>query len=164
MYFERLRSRARSLRARLMLWNAGAVLLTATAVLVGVREGVHLALLREMDQVLRADLREIELSLGDPHFTGIAALQTALERKAEGHEYHGWFVQFLGGDGRPTWSSANTPEGTAHLSDLKSLVPSSRSGSRVVLQHLDPPGGGQEAMLVGSSLSSVDEDMARIDR
>src|SRR5262245_49432974 len=136
MFFERLRSHARSLRARLMLWNAGAVLLTATAVLIGVREGVHVALLREMDQVLREDLRWIGLSLSDPHFK-----DDDLERKARSHEHHGWFVQFLDGDGRPTWSSANTPDDATHLADLKPLVPASRGGSRVLWQPLSPTGG-----------------------
>jgi hypothetical protein len=51
----------RSLRFRLLLWNAGAVLLTGAFILVAVREGVRYTLLFDLDQVLREDLQEIDL-------------------------------------------------------------------------------------------------------
>ena len=52
-----------SLRMRLMLWNAIAVVATAMATLLGLREGVRIALVRELDQVIQEDVREVELGL-----------------------------------------------------------------------------------------------------
>ncbi|MEO8497348.1 MAG: hypothetical protein ABI614_19945, partial [Planctomycetota bacterium] len=54
---------SRSLRFRLMLWNAAVVVITACVTLVALREGVRITLIRELDQVLREDLREIEIAL-----------------------------------------------------------------------------------------------------
>jgi heavy metal sensor kinase len=98
----------RSLRFRLMLWNAGAVALTGVAILLAVREGVRLTLLRELDEVLNEDLREIELFLQDPQYDWIA-LTEELDRKALGHDFHRWFVQFYDAQGQPAWASLHTP-------------------------------------------------------
>ena len=68
MLSTRLSVIVRSLRFRLMLWNAGAVALTGVAILFAVREGVRVTLLRELDEVLNEDLREIELFLQDPKY------------------------------------------------------------------------------------------------
>jgi len=46
----------RTLRFRLMLWNALAVVLTGIGILLCVREGVRFTLFRELDQVLKDDL------------------------------------------------------------------------------------------------------------
>jgi heavy metal sensor kinase len=147
-----------------MLWNAAAVFLTATAVLVGVREGVRVALLHEMDQVLAEDLREIEFSLRDPHFRDDALLRADLDVKAHGHEHHGWFIQFLDAEHRPTWSSAHSPSGEAHLTEIQSGVPASRGPWRVVAADLENSTRLGSTVLVGSSLSSLDDDVTRIDQ
>src|SRR4051794_36125383 len=63
------RSSARTLRVRLMVWNAALVLATAMACFLGIREGVRLTLVNEMDHVLAADLREIALEADDLHAT-----------------------------------------------------------------------------------------------
>src|SRR5262245_1313544 len=102
MLFERLSVIVRSLRFRLMLWNAGAVALTGVAILFAVREGVRRTLVRELDEVLKEDLREIELYLHDPQYDW-AALTEELDRKAQGHDFHGWFVQFYDQAGQPAW-------------------------------------------------------------
>jgi hypothetical protein len=109
MFFERLKTALRSLRLRLTLWNVAAGLLTGLGILVAVREGVRYTLLYDLDQVLREDLKEIEL-----HFTGRGdydwfVLQEEMNRKARGHDFHGWFVVFYGRDGGPAWSSVNAP-------------------------------------------------------
>ena len=47
MFFERLKQSTKTLRFRLMVWNAAVVLLTAFGILVGVREGLRFSLLPE---------------------------------------------------------------------------------------------------------------------
>ena len=42
----------RSLRFRLMVWNAAVVVVTACVTLVALREGVRITLIRELDQLL----------------------------------------------------------------------------------------------------------------
>jgi hypothetical protein len=49
----------RTLRFRLAVWNAAAVILTALVTLVGLRQGVSWALVHELDQVLLDDARDI---------------------------------------------------------------------------------------------------------
>ena len=78
-----LRSLFRSLRFRLLLWNAGAVLLTGAFILVAVREGVRYTLIFDLDQVLREDLQEIDLHLrrGLPHTSHETESRREVERK-----------------------------------------------------------------------------------
>ena len=59
------RSSLRSLRFRLMAWNAVVVIVTACVTLLVLREGVRITLIRELDQLLREDLREIEIALSE---------------------------------------------------------------------------------------------------
>ena len=58
-----VRTWSKSLRARLMIWNACLVLVTAFACFLGVREGLRQALVSGMDNVLTADIREIGLDV-----------------------------------------------------------------------------------------------------
>ena len=53
------KSWTRSLRFRLMVWNAMVVVVTACVTLIALREGVRITLIRELDQLLQEDLREI---------------------------------------------------------------------------------------------------------
>src|SRR5688572_15302011 len=99
----------RSLRFRLLLWNVGAVMLTGAFILVAVREGVRYTLLFDLDQVLREDLQEIDLHFQPGEAYDWAALKEELNLKAQGHDYHGWFVTFYDRAGQPVWSSVNTP-------------------------------------------------------
>ena len=63
-------SRARTLRFRLMVWNAAVVIITAVVTLVGLREAVRFTLIRELDQLLAEDVREIELALANVDGSG----------------------------------------------------------------------------------------------
>jgi signal transduction histidine kinase len=164
MYFERLSATVRSLRVRLMLWNVAAGVLTALGVLLAVREGVRYTLLDELDQALREDLKEITLYFQPAGQQDWRLLQEELNRKAAGHDYHGWFVQFLGPDGRPTWSSDRAPE------NLPNLTAAQRSaGSYHVDQYrirFEPVTevAGMSAIAVGVNESFIHRDMSRLDR
>src|SRR4051812_10595138 len=108
MPFGPLRAVVRSLRFRLMLWNAGVVLLLVLITLVGVREGVRRALLAEVTEVLDEDLLEIGLAVGR-FAPDLRPLYEELARKAQGHARHGWFVQLVDTDGRLLWASRDVP-------------------------------------------------------
>src|SRR5262245_46851388 len=97
--FERLSVAVRSLSFRLMLWIVGAVAVTGVLILLAVREGVRYTRLKDLDQVLRDDLREVELDFQEPATLPWANLTEEMNRKAEGHEFHNWFVQFYGPGG-----------------------------------------------------------------
>src|SRR4051794_33355590 len=100
----------RSLRARLMLWNAGAVAVTGLLILLAVRAGVRVTLIADLDQVLQEDLKEIKLNFNNGQEYHWSTITDELDRKAEGHDFHRWFVQFYDSQDRVTWSSKNTPE------------------------------------------------------
>jgi len=184
MVFERLRRVSRSLRFRLLLWNAGAVALTGLAILLAVRAGVRYTLLFELDQVLREDLREIELHLREGHLAW-DQLTEELNHKAQGHDFHRWFVQFYDRAGQPTWASLNTPPlpplaeealrqrafslSPADLVDPAleedpALTGPTSDTYRVSCLALSPPVGATAAVCVGCSQRYLVRDMATIDR
>src|SRR5436189_5135591 len=98
-------SHLRSLRTRLMLWNAGAVAVTGLLILLAVRAGVRFTLISDLKEVLREDLQEIKLHFAGNQAYDWDAITEELDRKAEGHEFHGWFVQFYDDHDQATWSS-----------------------------------------------------------
>ena len=164
MSFERLSAAVRSLRFRLMLWNVAAGVLTALALLLAVREGVRYTLRDELDETLREDLKEITLYFQPAGQQDWRVLQEELNRKAAGHDYHGWFVQFLGPDGRPTWSSDKAP------ANLPEFTPAQQSAGRFDvgqyrIRHERVTNVSEVAAIaVGVNQSFVSRDLARLDR
>ena len=63
MFFAQIKSVLRSLRFRLMLWNAVVMLFASLGALWGLREGVRYTLLSELDDNLHDDFREVSLAL-----------------------------------------------------------------------------------------------------
>jgi signal transduction histidine kinase len=152
----------KTFRFRLAAWNAAVVILTAAVTLIVLRQGVHWAMLHEIDQILAEDISEISLSIDDLADGDIGLLQQDLVRKAVGHQHHGWFVQLFAGDGGLIWSSSEAP---------KLPPPSRRSNSketsgilRLASREIPPGPHGIASIRVGTSLALLYEDMARIDR
>src|SRR5215471_12578858 len=162
--FERLSVAVRSLRFRLMLWNVGAMALTGVLILLAVREGVRYTLLKDLDQVLREDLREIELDFQEPATLPWANLTEELNRKAEGHEFHNWFVQFDGPSGTPTWSSIGAPTLPAFSEQQRQAKSFSVGDYRVSYLGLKQATPQVSAVYVGCSQRPLDRDRATIDR
>jgi signal transduction histidine kinase len=164
MFFESLKTALRSLRLRLTLWNVAAGLLTGLGILVAVREGVRYTLLYDLDQVLREDLKEIEL-----HFTGRGdydwfVLQEEMNRKARGHDFHGWFVVFYGRDGGPAWSSVNAPTLPLPTEADKQTGQYSVDHYRLAYRQLPRELEEASAAAVGCDRRFIARDMAKIDR
>ncbi len=159
MPFEPSRSRqVRTLRFRLMAWNAVVVIITALVTLLGLREGVRITLIRELDQLLMEDVREIELSLTDSDGADSLQLQQQLDRKDAGHAQHKWFVQLFDTEGNTLYQSEHAP---AELAGVKASgkIPQSFANWRYFDQR-----GPMGSIRVGSSLELVHADVGRIDR
>jgi heavy metal sensor kinase len=162
MFFERLSAIARTLRFRLMLWNAFAVILTGVGILACVREGVRVTLVRDLDRVLEEDVQEIALGFSEEAGVNWDLLTEELDRKARGHEFHGWFVQFYDAAGQAVWSSDNTPR----LAGLSENAPGTRTagGYRLVVRQLPGADARARSICVGAQQALISRDLARIDR
>lgn len=93
MLLAQVKSLLRSLRFRLMLWNAVVMLIASLAALWGLREGVHYTLLSELDGDLRNDFREVSLTLVHVFDANSRGFQAQMDRKARGHIQRSWFLQ-----------------------------------------------------------------------
>ena len=151
------RSVTRSLRFRLMIWNAAVVLTTACVTLVALREGVRITLLRELDQLLREDLREIQIALSEHEDSEV--LREQLDRKATGHAQHQWFAELVGDDGRMHYQSVHAPP-TDVWSRLDGTVGTVEEWRLFVKQAANAP----MTVRVGASLRLIRQDIAHLDR
>lgn len=161
MRFARLKVFVRALRFRLMLWNAGAVLMTALVTLGLVREGVRYALFREVDQVLSEDLGEISIAVEELGVTPGGALFDELGRKA--HARQDWFVRLFDEQGQEIWSSLTVPDPLPEERGT-SLAPLTLANTRIAQQVQSSPGEPPLTIRVGVSLDTMNKDLARIDR
>lgn len=88
-----LKSAVRSLRFRLMIWNAFIMLIASLGVLWGLREGVRYTLVTELDDNLQDDLNEISEMLVSVFEADNPFFQMGMDRKARGHKQRSWFLQ-----------------------------------------------------------------------
>jgi two-component system, OmpR family, heavy metal sensor histidine kinase CusS len=116
------------------------------------------------------------------------ALTEELNRKAVGHDFHRWFVQFFDRDGQPGWSSLHTPALPAFSANQRSqrafsvedrrqavrggrglTTPAEEADSggetyRMSYRELPQPVPEATAVCVGCSQRYLVRDMATIDR
>jgi signal transduction histidine kinase len=170
-------SAVKTLRFRLMVWNAGLVLAAALAAFIGVREGLRQTLTSGMDEVLIADAREVSLDVGDLHTTAAdlrAAAQMkgsspavlllqALNRKESVHQHNGWFVELMDGDDRRLWASDLTPNLGPRDEVRKELVPVSWNGYRVVEENQSTARGRARRVRGGGGAGVIERDISSID-
>ncbi|MCA9222500.1 MAG: HAMP domain-containing protein, partial [Planctomycetales bacterium] len=143
---------------RLMVWNAIVVIVTACVTLIALREGVRFTLIRELDQLLHEDLREIEIAL-DTH-ADRATLHEQLDRKDSGHAQHKWFAELIRKDGVAEYRSQHAPP--RHVwAQADSIVACTAGEWRLLAK---PARTGDITIRVGASLMLVRADIARLDR
>jgi signal transduction histidine kinase len=159
-----LRTTVRSLRFRLLAWNVAAVVCTGLFILVAVREVVRYTLIFDLDQVLREDLKEIELHFHEGQQYDWYALQEELNRKAVGHDYHGWFVEFYDDQGRRVWSSIRAPELPPLTAEQRQSGAFSLLDYRLSYHRLPRPIEQATSVAAGCSQQFIARDMARLDR
>ena len=164
MPFDRLIPPLGSLRGRLLLWNAAAVALTGVLTLLAVRAGVRYALLYDLDQVLREDANEIRLAFAPGEQLDWDSLTDELDRKAQGHDFHQWFVQFYDAGGRPSWSSVHTPKLPGFSNEQLRQRAFNLGELRLYYTPLPRDVEQASAVAVGCSQRFLARDMASIDR
>ena len=162
MSFELLSATCRSLRFRLLLWNALAVALTGLAVLGCIREAMRQTLIRELDSALEQDVGELALLLRDTPDWEL--VKEELDRKAKGHSLRQWFVRFYNAQEKTIWANDTAPD----LPTLRDPFPAPRTWTsgeyRLVLRSMPAMQSRAHAVVVGSSQEFIATDMARIDQ
>lgn len=152
----------RSLRLRLTAWNATVVLLSVVVAMLGVREGLRLTLLHEIDQTLKDEAAEVAGAVED-FYPNLQQAYSEMERKTVSHVDRELFVQFLDPYGKVLYASPKMP-------NLLSVpLPSGQmprlfdvGNFRVVQRKVSKPGMPAFTVRVGSSLEPVSEDVARL--
>jgi heavy metal sensor kinase len=109
MSFANLRVTFGTLRARLALWNALVLLVLVALTLVGVREGLRMLLLNNLDAFLEEEMAEVQDDIREqsPRWQEI---YRTLDYKARDHPRRRLFVQVFGPSGELLWSSDRTPQ------------------------------------------------------
>lgn len=153
----------RSLRFRLMVWNFTAAVLTAIGILAAVREGVRYTLFFDLDQALQEDLREIRSYFHSSAPWDWRSLRDELNRKAQTHDYHGWFVAFIGRDGRAAWTSQNAPPEVVRFQPGKAAGLLHLGHYRIRYSQIADT-GEIAAVAVGCNEEFIARDMHHIDR
>lgn len=164
MFFERLKATFRTLRFRLMFWNALAVIVTGLAILITVRQGVEYRLQYDLDRVLTEDLDEIALNLREERGLDFERLHRELDRKARGHAYHQWFVLFLDRNGAPVWESTGAPKFAPIGPSSHDTILQNSGDYRLAFRELAGTRERAPIVCVGSSINFIRRDMATIDR
>ena len=152
----------RSVRFRIAGWNALAVAAITLLALLGLRQIVKWTLLREIDQILHEDAREIALALAESPGDSLEELTGELRRKAEGHERHHWFAMLRGATGAPLWTSEEAPE--RDFARLAPDRPQSLDDLRVMRTVVPANKLGVTTIELGSSLEFFNQDLKRLDR
>jgi len=154
----------RTLRFRLAVWNAAAVIITALVTLVGLRQGVSWALVRELDQVLLDDAQDVGLMIQETPTDQATELQGNLNRMAESHEHHGWYVKLFDADANEVWATKNARPNLPRPNIQRERSPITFDGYRIVQSRVDAAISNVKYIRVGATLDQINEDMARIDR
>ncbi len=152
------KSFTRSLRFRLMLWNAAVVIVTGLVTLVVLREGLRITLIQELDQRLHEDLREIEIALSEHE--DAKTLHDQLDRKDAGHARHRWFASLVGNDGTVSYQTAHAPPADLWTPNVQTTAWTAGPW-RLTAREL---ASGKVTIGVGESLDSIHADVARLDR
>lgn len=154
----------RTLRFRIAAWNALVVVLTATLTLLMVREGVRIALLHELDLILAEDVQEVVLALSEPGSSSLDTLIEELQRKALGHQQHGWFATLWGADEQLIWSSDPQAAQAAPTGVIIQRESLTVGDLRLIEKRIKSSAGPVRAIQVGASTEFLRDEMSRIDR
>jgi heavy metal sensor kinase len=98
-----------SLRFRLTFWNTVGLLLLGAGTLVGLRQGLHLTLSRELSRLTVEDATGLASRLAERPIDDSATLAAGLNRKARSCADRDWFGQVLGADGTIIAESTGAP-------------------------------------------------------
>lgn len=153
-----------TLRVRLAILNALAVALICLVALLLVRQGVVWALHSELDQMLSEDAQEINLVLRDFQHTDFSMIVDELQRKALGHQQHGWFIQLFDANHQLVWQSQGGANPPFTELILEENTPVTIGPYRVINIQKTSHSHGVEAFYVGANLRSIQSQKDRVDQ
>src|SRR5207248_5535391 len=97
-----------TLRFRLAFWNTVGLLLLGAATLLGLRQGLHVTLSRELTRLTAEEADDVALEV-ERDGPGAATVAATLDRKARSFIDREWFGQVLGPDGGVRAQSPTVP-------------------------------------------------------
>jgi len=162
MFSARLKQAARTIRFRLMIWNAAVVVVTAGLTLVGMQIGVRQALLHEVDTFLLDDVDALtESVLADADsFTHQSRKRSPSWLQRHGH---GRFVTLLDRQGNLIWAGDDQPMDLPSEMPLANFGPAYIGEYRVAQREVSDGEGRPLLVRVGIPRTVLDEDIRRVD-
>ena len=162
MLFGPVKHLPRTLRFRLTFWNTIVILVLVGGVLWGVRSALNWTLMREFDNLLLEDVKEVQQTIYN-YWPDKDRLRMALRPQVVSHSARGWYVRIFRTDGELEFSSEGSPDAvfTAPRSDQFGTY--DRGDYRVVQRTL-PEGGRAPPLIVrvGVKRDPVAEDIWRL--
>ncbi|SFH95036.1 sensor histidine kinase [Planctomicrobium piriforme] len=155
---------SRTLRFRLAVVNSLVVVCISLVMLLAVRQGVLWALYQEVDQLLIEDLQEVTLAVQATESDDLHELQEELNRKALGHQQHGWYSKLFNANDGVIFATTSRPQLIVPFAPKTPGQPYTYEDLRIV-EHRIPAGrNGIRGIRVGAKLASLYHGMAHIDR
>lgn len=148
----------RSLRFRLTAWNTAVVLLTVGGALLGVREGLRLRLLGDMDQQLREDAVELAQAVIQS-YPDMEPVFQQIDNKADAHRHLHLFIELLDSSDKAIRASKEAPVVQSRRRRPGALL-ATVDGYRVARYRFGGDGLPLFTLRIGASLASIDNDVA----
>jgi signal transduction histidine kinase len=150
-----------TLRFRLTFWNTVGLLLFGAATLVGLRQGLHVTLSRELTRLTAEEAADVALEV-ERDGPDAAAVAATLDRKARSFIDREWFGQVLASDGRILAESSTVP--ALDWPNGADVVPFDLGGFRVVERQVIRGPGSPITVRIGSSLRFITDDVDTLTR
>jgi signal transduction histidine kinase len=163
-FIKTLHEKSRTLQFRLTAWNTFVVALVVSITLMGIYQAVRLFMLGEFDKLLAEDIVEIKLTIKQL-YPDWKRLENELNRKAQGHVHHLWFVQLFDDNGKLLWACYDAPEITLPIKlDKSARIYSNEAPFRFAQARFEEPGIPPMFIRVGSSREPVMQELALLGR
>lgn len=162
MFSAWLKQASRTIRFRLMIWNAAVVVVTAGLTLVGMQIGVRQALLHEVDTFLLDDLDALtESVLADADsFAPQSRKRSPSWLQRHGH---GRFVMLLDNQGNQVWASDDQPDDLPGDLPLADFGPAYVGDYRIAQRIVHDDTNRKLLVRVGIPRTVLVEDIRRVD-
>ncbi len=152
----------KTLRFRLAMGSAMAMVITAAISIALVHQAMRWAMSQSLDALLIEDAEEIRLSLRDLGYES-SVLRDEFNRRARGHRRHEWYCKLFDANGELLWSSVNAPPITlAELEEAPIRVRTTADVRQVTLRLED--GEPVRWIRVGASMGPLLQELMVFDR
>lgn len=153
-----------TLRFRLSLWNTAIVLLMVVITLIGVREGLRLALLNETDELMREDAAETSLTVAE-FYPDLRRIEHELSRKVDTHGHRKLYLKLTEASGQLLWEGGAAPDPPLpYLAPDDPFGPKTFGLFRLMQRRIERPGMPPLTLQVGVTLELLQADVAKLTR